>query len=550
MSPFRRETLCAGFLIGVAFLAGCRADPARPGNPQAARAAATRPMATPRIAPQAVGLQSVVNHQAPQATPGIVGQSSGNAAGAPAQKAIEASYRPSPAEQERATSSRQATPLPNGATAAAYPPQPMLVSSHLPMSPSEIIDDPFAGQAELSADALVAVVLSRNRSLAAMQAAWQSTAARYPQAVALDDPELMSLMAPGSFGDPNFQSSFMVGASQKLPWPGKRGLRGAAARADTAVAYMDAGELAVRLAATTRATFIEYYRARRQLELVDENLAQLRQLRGLAQNKYEARSATQQDMLQADVDLAELARRRIELAQAERVAVAKINTLAHRLPDMPLPPPPKAIEQPLPLPEAQLLWQTALQQRPDLAAAAARVRAEQVAVQIARKEYMPDFDVGGRYDQFWDRVNQRGQLGVNMNVPLYQKRRDAAVQEACFRLSQRRAEYDQTVDDIRNDVQAAYEQTEASRQVVDLYERQVVPAAQQNVAAARAGYEANNLGFLSLVEAQRQLIDAQMKRIDALADYHRRMAELQQATGGPVPRNPTEEIPAGGGAAF
>jgi len=155
------------------------------------------------------------------------------------------------------------------------------------------------------------------------------------------------------------------------------------------------------------------------------------------------------------MDLAELARRRIELAQAERVAVARINTLAHHLPHMPLPPPPKAIKQPLP--DAQFLWQRALQQRPDLAAAAARVRAEQVAVQIARKEYMPDFDVGGRYDQIWDRVNQRGQLAVNMNVPLYQKRRDAAVQEACFRLNQRRAEYDQAVDEIRNDVQAAYE---------------------------------------------------------------------------------------------
>jgi outer membrane protein TolC len=411
------------------------------------------------------------------------------------------------------------------------------------MAYAETLDDPFANQPELSADALVAVVLSRNRSLAAMQAAWRSTAARYPQAVALDDPQFMSLMAPGSFGDPNFQSSFMVGASQRLPWPGKRGLRGQAARADTAAAYMDAGELAVRLEATARGSFVEYYRARRQLELVDDNLQQLRQLRGLAQSKYEARSATQQDMLQADVDLAELARRRIELAQAERIAIAKINTLSHRLPDMPLPPPPKSIEQPLPLPEAQFLWQTAIAQRPDLAAAGARVRAEQVAVQIARKEYMPDFDVGGRYDQFWDRVNQRGQVGVNMNVPLYQQRRDAAVQEACFRLSQRRAEYDQAVDDIRNEVQATYEQTEASRQVVDLYKRQVVPAAQQNVEAARAGYEANNLGFLSLVEAQRQLIDAQMKQVEALADYHRRMAELQQAIGGPLPRLQAEEVP-------
>jgi hypothetical protein len=60
-----------------------------------------------------------------------------------------------------------------------------------------------------------------------------------------------------------------------------------------------------------------------------------------------------------DVDLAELARRRIELAQAEKIAVARLNTLAHRAPDIPLPPPPRAIEEPIPLPEAPLLWQAA-----------------------------------------------------------------------------------------------------------------------------------------------------------------------------------------------
>jgi outer membrane protein TolC len=191
-----------------------------------------------------------------------------------------------------------------------------------------------------------------------------------------------------------------------------------------------------------------------------------------------------------------------------------------------------------------LLHQFAIGQRPDLAAIGARVRAEQVAVQLANKEYMPDFEAGGRYDQFWDRVNQRGQLGINMNVPLYQQRRDAAVREANFRWSQRRAEYDQAVDDVRNEVQGAYARTEASRQVLELYNGRIVQAAQQNVEAARAGYEANNLGFLSLVEAQRQLIDVQMKQLDALADYHRRLAELQQALGGPMPQLPKmEEVP-------
>ncbi len=328
MSPFRREILCAGLLMGFACLAGCRAGAARPAPAQTVPAVANSPVVTPDPRTPQVA-RSPAAPQPDQASPSEVRQASGNDAVTAPASTVGGSGQ---IRQGVSTGARLSSAQPSRLLTVDNRPHPVLVSTRLPMADLEAVDDPLANQQELSADVLVAVVLSRNRSLAAMQAAWRSTAARYPQAMSLDDPEFMSLMAPGSFNDPNFQSSFMVGASQKLPWPGKRGLRGEAVRADTAAAYLDAGELAVRLESVTRSTFVEYYRARRQLALVDDNLQQLRQLRGLAQSKYEARSATQQDMLQADVDLAELARRRIELAQAEKIAIARINTLAHRAP--------------------------------------------------------------------------------------------------------------------------------------------------------------------------------------------------------------------------
>jgi outer membrane protein, heavy metal efflux system len=405
----------------------------------------------------------------------------------------------------------------------------------------ERIDDPFAGQSELNLDQLVAEVLARNRSLAALQAAWRAAAEKYPQAISLADPTFMSLMAPGSFNDPNFQSSFMVGASQQLPWAGKRRLRGDVARAETNAASMDANDLAVRIAATTRATFFDYYLARRQLDLLRENERRLREFRDVARAKYEAKSANQQDMLQADVELAELTRQRIEFERDANVTVARINTLLHRLPNVPLPPPPREIAKPISLPEAPMLYQVALSRRPDLAAIGARLRAEQAQFELARREFYPDFEVGGRYDQFWDRVNQRGQIGINMNVPLYQDRRYAAMREANWKICQRRAEFDQQVDSIRNDVQAAFEQVNASREIFALYDDRVLPTIDQNIKAARTAYETGQVAFLSLIEAQRQLIDAQMKRAEALADYHRKLAELEQAIAGPVP---IEEVPA------
>ena len=49
------------------------------------------------------------------------------------------------------------------------------------------------------ADALVAQVLARNPSLAQMTAAAEAAAARYPQAVSLDDPMLSATGSPRMF---------------------------------------------------------------------------------------------------------------------------------------------------------------------------------------------------------------------------------------------------------------------------------------------------------------------------------------------------------------
>jgi outer membrane protein TolC len=64
-----------------------------------------------------------------------------------------------------------------------------------------------------------------------------------------------------------------------------------------------------------------------------------------------------------------------------------------------------------------------------------------------------------------------------------------------------------------------------------LYESKILPAAQENVAAARAGYEAGTVDFLRLVEAQRQIIELREKHQMAITEFHRRTAELERAVG-------------------
>ncbi|HUY88239.1 MAG TPA: TolC family protein [Pirellulales bacterium] len=428
------------------------------------------------------------------------------------------------------------------------PPVRLASAQRVQLPPST--DDPFAAQPELRFGPLVDEVLARNRSLEAMRASWLAAAERYPQARALDDPVFTGLVAPASLDPavnaiPGNVPGYMVGGAQKLPWFGKLRLRGQAALDESRAARWNFADAQLAIAEAAGLAYYDYYLARQELALNAENTAKLREFHEIAARKYEANLAPQQDMLQAEVELAELARRQIELERFERVAIARLNTLMHRMPDAYLPPAPARLDAPSLALSAAELRMTAVSRRPDLAALRAQIRAEQARLQLADKEFMPDFEIFGRYDAFWHQPSQRGQVGMNMNVPLYRDKRYAAVREAQWRLSQRRAEYEQRIDDIHREVQTAYERFDEAQQTVGLYINQILPAARKNVESSLAAYESGRGDFLRLVAAQRQLIVLQERFQESIADYHRRRIELERVVGEPLAASHAESIPPG-----
>ena len=132
------------------------------------------------------------------------------------------------------------------------------------------------------------------------------------------------------------------------------------------------------------------------LELNDQNKEILQSFRDNAESRYQTGLVTQQDVLQADVELARLEQRRIELQRMERVASGRINVLRRRNPADRLPRPSKPADQSVSLPDEYHLLAFAVSQRPEVPAAAARIREEQARLALACKQYYPDAEVFGR----------------------------------------------------------------------------------------------------------------------------------------------------------
>ena len=400
----------------------------------------------------------------------------------------------------------------------------------------------FENTSELSVEALVQEVLARNPSLAQMAAAWQAASQRYPQVTSLEDPMFAATVGPGTIApdDSSIEFAYRLEISQKLPFPGKLKLRGANALAEASATGRDIETVRLQLVESARTAFYDYYLVGRALAINDESLELLREFRKNAQTRYQTGLVSEQDVLQADVEIGREQDRRLELEQMRQIAVARMNTLMHLPPDSTLPSPPKAVQLEPALPDVQTVRSTALARRPDLQAVADRIAAEEATLGLAHKDYYPDFEPFFMYDRFMGNISGNrdlvSMLGVRLNLPVYRARRDAAVAEAEAKIAQRRAELARLTDQVNLEVEEAYARAQRSERSTRLYRDTILKAADLNVKAAQSAYVTGKIPFLSLIEAERSVINLRDRYYEAIADSLRRRATLERVIGGPVAR--------------
>lgn len=452
---------------------------------------------------------------------------------------------------------------------------------------ADLSDEAIAlGGNALSLGLLLEQVQRRNPSLDEALNSWRAALARYPQEKALDDPMLSYNVAPltldrarvsegnttrqfsltpGSlptaafqrtdrsgrtFGittgrPPTFRFSdsdterrldqgHVVEISQKFPWPGKRRLRGEMALQEAAGARLDLEAVRQQLLLETKLSFYEYWYVHQAMEINAINLGLLEEFQEIAESKYAAGVATIQDALQAEVEREHLAHQDVVLTRIRNVTRARINTLLNRSPGKDLPAPPEEVGRIMPMPDLDLLQHIALSNRPELHALATRIEAKETGVALAQREFYPDITVMSEYNSMWREDEHRWMIGAAINVPIQLGRRRAAVDEARAEALRLEADLAGEAAKVALAVHEAFEELNENHHVVELYTGRLLPAAEENLEAAEAGYASGEVDFLALITAQKLLMDTELKLEEALASYHQSKADLERAIAGPV----------------
>jgi outer membrane protein, heavy metal efflux system len=286
---------------------------------------------------------------------------------------------------------------------------------------------------------------------------------------------------------------------------------------------------------------------RRAIDIHLESVELLRQFADASTIKYAAGRSSQQDVLKAVTEMSKLHEDLVMHEENAATAAARLNSLLDRDPDAPI----GALDEPrdtVALPASAELQRLALERHPELHTAQLGVDRAKASLAVMTRDYKPDFFVGGGY-MLMPREAGAWTASVGMtwpNAPWSRGSLDAKKAEATADVDAASAKVHDVERQIRLAVHEAFVRAVAAGQRASLLRTTVVPQSENTLEVSRVGYQTDRVDFLSVVDNQRALLDAQLNYFRALSDRELALADLSRAVGTDVlalsTSSPTNEV--------
>jgi outer membrane protein TolC len=380
---------------------------------------------------------------------------------------------------------------------------------------------------------------TRNPELDAMRREADAATERIGPAGAWSDPvlrvELMNVNNYGNDASPSLLPS-RVGETkytlmQSLPLWGKRELRRDAAAADATQAGARADATWAELAGRIKATYAEYYRAAGNERLVGEVLGLMTRLEQIAQVRYAAGLAVQQDAIRAQIEQTAMRGELIGLESEKRQLTTRLNALLSRDAGAPLAEPRSLRPVPtLATGDAPALAERARSRNPDLRAGLARLEAAQKNRDLAQKNRYPDLLVGVSPSQVGSRITAWGVM-FELSIPLQQAVRRGQEREAEAMVGAARSRSEALSNQLLGELAGQLASLDAARRTAVLIRTRLLPQSELSLQSATASYENGKLDFATVLEAQRQIRKARQDLLKAEVEAQLRLADIERIVG-------------------
>jgi cobalt-zinc-cadmium efflux system outer membrane protein len=359
------------------------------------------------------------------------------------------------------------------------------------------------------------------------------------QAGALPDTKIMlqhlSVGSPRPFaGYTNSDFAYIgLGASQELPWPGKRALRAQVAGAQADAMRMQSGAVSRMVVEQVKVAYFKlaYLQATLGILLRDDKL--LSEMEQIAESRYRVGQGNQQEVLKAQLQHTRILQE-INLHHREQGQLqVRLKQLLARAQDSP-----DIVTEPLherSLPEsASELLQQARQNNPEINTRERLLKRADLQTELARKEFRPDFGLEYMYQNTDRKFRDYYMLTFTVTLPNRGRRR-AELAEATANRESAAAELNAEVERRQAEVQDQYVMAKTSAEQLRIFREGLMPQAEATLRAATAAYQANRQDFETLLSSFRDTLDFEEQYQKELSEHESALARLESLTGVTLP---------------
>jgi cobalt-zinc-cadmium efflux system outer membrane protein len=379
----------------------------------------------------------------------------------------------------------------------------------------------------------------RNPQIAASFHAWQASRNVPKQASALPETQLsvqqFSVGSPRPFaGYSNSDFAYIgFGASQDIPYPGKRQLRADVAEheADSMEAQTDSVRRTV--VGNLKIVYFRLGYIQQTLGVLQRSDELLNQVQQASEERYSVGQGNQQDVLKAQLQHTKILQEIAHHHQEEGLLEAQIKQALGR--------PQESADivaealtlRTFPYTSAELL-QRAREQNPDVHSKQASIRQEETQVELAHKNFRPDFNVQYTYEHTGSQARDYYMATFGIRLP-NRGRQKAELAEAEQNQERARQELEAESQRVLSEVQQQYVRAKTSEERLKIYSDGLVPQSEATFQSALSAYQSNRQDFESLLSGFLDVLNFDLEYRNELMEHESALAELERLTGVDLP---------------
>ncbi len=387
--------------------------------------------------------------------------------------------------------------------------------------------------------------LEESSELKSAFAAYSAALQKSPQVSSLPDPTLnygYFINEAQTRVGPQEQK---VGFMQPIPWFGKLSLKGEIADSEAKAAFYAFLAKKNKLVTDLTSAYFELAYLKSASEITDANFGLLQRWEQVVTQKYRSQTGTQANLIKVQVELGKLEDKLKELKDLEAPLRARFNALLNRksflkvsVSENALAVSSNALRRRVTTLNQKILESNLEENNPELLFIDALIEAKKSGIELAYKNFYPDFGIGADYVFVGDRASAGSESGddallgmFSVTIPLYRSKYEAGLSQA--KSEKRSAEEMKKAKThaLHSRLAKGIFDIKDSNRKIKLYQHTLVPKAEESLESTYTTFEAGESTFLDLLDAERVFLEFKLSLARAQADYQIANAELSALLG-------------------